>query len=410
MLQKMPVTQIRPLLTLPIRRGQIVSFSLSKTLYSFFNWSHFFMLLPLTFFLLKDGYAPEGVLAWVAAIVGCLYANNFLNILANNSDRVFYPFLGLMAALGITQYYGWFDLRPYSQWIFDRFYNQPVHGLEPIALAVLLYLLTFAFFRGRLYLDGFLKPKATKMRSQNLGWLDGFGELGMFLKNDIRLITRNKRARVTVITAAIFLLYGLLFFTGAVEIYEGPYWGLFAGIFVTGGFTFTFGQFIPSWDSSYYPFMMTQNIPYRTYLNAKWWLIVIATGLSIVLSLPYAYFGTPALLAVITAGIFNLGVNSHLVMWGGAYVKTPIDLSAATKAFGDSKSFNAKTLLLTIPKLFLPMGLYYLGSLTGQDYVGYGFVAGAGLLGFLFKGQVFNLVERIYFKEKYATIKAYKDE
>ena len=63
--------------------------------------------------------------------------------------------------------------------------------------------------------------------------------------------------------SVLFLFYGLLFMTGAIDAYEGPFWKVFAAIFVSGGFLFTFGQFVPSWDSAYYPLMMSQNIQYR---------------------------------------------------------------------------------------------------------------------------------------------------
>ena len=58
---------------------------------------------------------------------------------------------------------------------------------------------------------------------------------------------------------------------------------MFAGVFVSGGFLITFGQFVPSWDSSYYGLMMTQNISYRDYLNSKWWLMIIGTAITAVI-------------------------------------------------------------------------------------------------------------------------------
>ena len=80
---------------------------------------------------------------------------------------------------------------------------------------------------------------------------------------------------IFVLFTTLFLFYGLIFFR------ENPHqpqvMQIFAGIFVSGGFLFTFGQFVPSWDSQYYPLMMTQNISYKNYLTSKWWLIVIAT-------------------------------------------------------------------------------------------------------------------------------------
>ena len=40
-LQKMPVLNIKPLLTLPIKKDIIVHFTLGKTILSFFNWTHY---------------------------------------------------------------------------------------------------------------------------------------------------------------------------------------------------------------------------------------------------------------------------------------------------------------------------------------------------------------------------------
>jgi hypothetical protein len=76
---------------------------------------------------------------------------------------------------------------------------------------------------------------------------------------------------------SVMFLLRLLFFTGGIESYNNPVMHIFAGVFVSGGFLITFGQFVPSWDSAYYQLMMTQNIPYRGYLSSKWWLMVIAT-------------------------------------------------------------------------------------------------------------------------------------
>ena len=42
-LQKMPVTNIKPLLYLPFKKSQVVHYSLGKTAVSFFNLSHAFL-------------------------------------------------------------------------------------------------------------------------------------------------------------------------------------------------------------------------------------------------------------------------------------------------------------------------------------------------------------------------------
>jgi hypothetical protein len=261
-----------------------------------------------------------------------------------------------------------------------------------------------------MYLDAGLAGKESIAKTEDYVWLNRFGSLGIFLKNDIKLIKRNKRSRTSVIMSFLFIFYGLFFFTGSIEAYESPLWKIFAGIFISGGFLFSFGQYVPSWDSSYYPLMMSQNIRYREYLTSKWYLIIIATIISTVLASFYIYFGWEAYIAVVVGAIYNIGDNSYLVLWGGAYIKTPIDLTSNKKAFGDKQAFNAKTLLLTLPKLVLPLAIYALGNYLIDSTAGYILVAMAGIIGFAFKNRVFALIERIYKKEKYKTLVAYKQK
>src|SRR5690606_29040746 len=55
MLQKMPVTNIKPLLYLPLAKSQVVHYSLGKTIVSFFNWGHAFFFVPFSIILIvKD--------------------------------------------------------------------------------------------------------------------------------------------------------------------------------------------------------------------------------------------------------------------------------------------------------------------------------------------------------------------
>ncbi|SFB70540.1 hypothetical protein SAMN04487891_101565 [Flagellimonas taeanensis] len=410
MLQKMPVTNIKPLLYLPFKKSQVVNFSLGKTVVSFFNWSHAFFFVPFSVVLLTKGYPFAQVVGWHLAMMAIIYCNNFINVMVNNKDAVFYVFAGLVILAGISQFYQWFDITLYAQPIFDYFYDMPWTAIVPWALLLVLYFSAFGYFKKHMYLDGGLAKKHTEVRTENLDWLNRFGNLGTFLKNDIKLIKRNKRSRTAVLTGFFFIFYGLLFFTGAIEAYDGPFWKIFAGIFVTGGFLFSFGQYVPSWDSSYYPLMMSQNIKYREYLSSKWYLIIIATVISTILATFYVYFGWEAYAAVLVGAIYNIGINSYLVLWGGAYVKTPIELTSNKKAFGDKQAFNAKTLLLTLPKLLLPMVIYAIGHFLISPLAGYLFVAAFGLMGFVFKERAFKMIEGIYKKEKYKTLLAYKQK
>jgi len=407
-LQNTPVMNIRPLLTLNTTKNQIVGYSLGKTVLSFFNWLHIFFLLPFTIVLMREGLNPVGAIGWFFGIFALIFANNFLNILSDNNKVLLYGLGLILVSAGTLHFLGIFDPTVYTEPLFNALYTSPVYALIPVLVLCLLAYLTFMFFRNHLYLDSGLSIKQKDAQTENYSWLNQFGTLGTFLKNDIKLIKRNKRSRTTILMSVLFIFYGLLFFTGAIEAYEGPLWRIFAGIFVTGGFLFTFGQFVPSWDSSYYPLMMSQNVQYREYINAKWWLIVIATLITTILSSFYLYFGLEVYLAILVGAVYNIGVNAHLVLWGGAYIRTPIDLNQNKNVFGNKQAFNMKSLLLTLPKLILPMLLYGIGHYLFNPNVGYVIVALVGILGFAFKNKVFTIIENLYKSEKYKTLEAYK--
>jgi hypothetical protein len=404
-MQKMPVMNIRPLLTLPIKKDTIVHFSLGKTAISFFNVLHAFFFIPFSIMLVRHDYAVGQVVLWHLGIVGVVYFNNFINVLLNNKDSVFYSVLAVVVGCGAAQYYKFFDVTTYTAPFFEGLYTTGYLFLLPVLAVVASYYFAFNFFKSNLNLDEGLAKKSEEAKTEHFNWLNQFGTLGTFLKNDIRLLKRNKRSRTTVIMSFVFLFYGFIFFNNP---NQPAFMGIFAGIFVSGGFLFTFGQFVPSWDSAYYQLMMSQNIQYKEYLNSKWWLVVIATVISTVLASFYLYFGWHTYLLVVVGAIYNIGVNSHLVLLGGAFVKTPIDLSQSKSAFGDRQALNFRTMLIALPKLALPILLYGLGTLFYNQNIGLLFVVIAGVLGFALRGKVFQMIEGIYKSEKYATISAYK--
>ncbi|MEO6175939.1 MAG: DUF5687 family protein [Flavobacterium circumlabens] len=407
LMQAIPVLNIKPLLVLPFKKPTIVHFSLGKTALSFFNWVHAFFFLPFSIVLAIEGYDIVGIIVWHFAILSLIYINNFLNIILSNIDKLFVVFIGIILALGAAQYYKIFDITTFTAPFFQGLYNIKWLVFIPVLILIGLYAFTFKYFKNNLYLDAGLSKKEDIATTENLSWLNQFGTLGTFLKNDIKLIKRNKRSKTTILMSVLFLFYGLIFFGNS---HQPAVMHIFAGIFVSGGFLFVFGQFVPSWDSSYYQLMMTQNIPYRGYITSKWWLVVIATFISTILASFYLFYGWEIYLTIVVGAIYNIGVNSHLVLLGGAFTKTPIDLSNAGGAFGDKKAFNVNAMLLTLPKLLLPVALYGLGLYLGDKTLGLLLVAGAGFLGFILRNKVFSLIEKRYKMEKYSTISAYKQK
>jgi Family of unknown function (DUF5687) len=408
LMQNIPVMNIRNLLILPIKKTTVIHYSILKTVISYFNWLHAMFFMPFSIVLVLNGYPVLNVFSWLIGLLCIIYINNFLNIILNNKTSIFYVFGLIVVGLAVCQYYKWFDITIYSLPFFSELYESKWLYLLLILILFSLYFYTSSFFKKDLYLDAGLSIKQKTASTENLTFLNQFGTLGSFLKNDIRLIKRNKRTRATVILSIVFLFYGIFFFK---ENSNQPIMlHVFAGIVVSGGFLFTFGQFVPSWDSSYYPFMMTQNIHYKTYLSSKWWLIIIATIISTIVASFYLYFSWHAYMSILIGAIYNIGINSHLIMLSGAYKKTPVDLGSSMVAFGTEKSFNIQAVILLLPKILLPVGLYLMGEYFRNANTGFLFVGLFGILGLAFRNKIFTMIEKVYKLEKYKTINAYKEK
>ena len=262
-------------------------------------------------------------------------------------------------------------------------------------------------YRNNLSIDTGISMNVKEGKMNNFDWLNRFGSAAIFLKNDLRLITRAKRARSTTIMGTLFVLYGFIFMAfGDVYGEMGEFFGLFIS---TAGFMFTFCGMVPSWDSKHYPLMMCQNITYLDYLKSKWYLGIIGTILTTILALfIYSYFGLYYIIVLVCCSCYNLGVNSYMTLWSGAFNRAAIDLESNKNAFGDKKSFNSKTLLLIIPQLILPMLIFYFVSVGYDRYIAAYCVGVIGIFGIFLRNIFFKIILKTYKSQKYSALSAYK--
>lgn len=407
MIQQLSGQNIKPFLTMNIKKGAVVRYTLLKSLTFFSNWGWAFFFVPFSIRAGFDGVSVIGLITFNIAVAALFIGNNFLNFLLNGKTKIAYVVTIVTLIFGLLDYYKIFSLAHYSREVFYSFYQIAWLFILPILWVIIAYKLAFQAVSNELYLDEGLEEKHEIGHTQNIAFLDKFGILGTFINNDVRLIKRNKIAKGIVISAVLFLFYGLLFLTSSFYKVSGMM--IFMGVFATGGFQIMFGQRIPSFDSSYYPLMMTLNVPYREYLNAKWWLMNMATAVSIVLCTFYLYFGWELYLSILAGGIFNLGVNSQLVLLTGAFNKTPIDLNAKTKAFAQKNNFNIRTMLISILQFAIPMIVYSVMAFLTNLFVALLSIIVVGIIGFLLKNRIFNYIVSIYKKQKYSTIAAFKE-
>ena len=408
-LQQLPVINVKPLMTLPVSRKRVIRFVMLKSVTSFFNILPLLLFIPFTIVLLFHDYNPIQTLVWFIGILSLSLSINFTNFLINKNNTYFYSLLSVVVISFALKYFGVFDLGFFAGLCFNALFDKPYLLIIPLTVVYMLYQANIKLLHDGFYLDDMVTQKVTLAQETDFSWLKRFGSVAPFLENDIKLISRNVRPRQVLFIAAVFLFYGLFFYTQPTY-KDVPVILAFAAIFITGGFLLTFGQQVPSWDSQYYKLLMSQNIPYRQYLKAKWMLMVFGVLVSFVLSTPYIYFGWDIYAMIAAGAVFNIGLNSFVTLIGGALNRTPIVLNEKAKAFANTSGFNPTQLLIGLPKVFLPMILFYIPYKLINFEAGLISIAIGGFIGLAFRSYFLSLIEKIYLKGKYKTIAAFEQE
>ena len=410
-LQKLPVMSVKPLLTLPIKRSTVVHFVLGKSALSFFNFLPLFAIIPFSIMLMADGKPPDMVLTWMFALILVVLIINFLNfIIEAFSAETELSFLPLIAVVGTLYGLDAFNIISISSLIGDAFMgiaNNPILILVPLGLLLLCYWFNFKILKEKLFLDASLKSKVTEVKVADLAWTKRFGDIAPFMQLDLKLIWRNKRTKSSVFIMVIGLIYGLFFYPQ--DIYRDLVWIYpFIGIFVTGIFLINFGQFIPAWDSSYYKLLMSQNIKYEQYLRSKFILMTLSVGLMFILSIPYVYFGWKILIAHFAAAVYNIGVNSHVMLYGGSFNRKKIDLNQ--RAAFNYQGTGAVQWIIGIPLMILPMVIFALANWLLGFEAGIAILIVLGIAGIVFHKKLMNLITQRYLDAKYKMIDAFSQD
>ncbi len=409
--QKLPVMTVKPMLTLAIKRSQITHYVLRKSAVSFFNFLPLFAIIPFALVLLNKGYDNSIVVFWTLTLIIIVFIINYLNfIIENLSSKTELSFLPIIAVAGILFALNYFEIVSFSNLISNGILsiaNNPILIAIPILILAVLYFYNFRILKSKLYTDGSVQRKVKEAKTSDLEWTKRFGDIAPFMQLDLKLIWRNKRSKSTLPLLAVGLLYGLFFYPQPMY-QDKVFLYAFVGIFSTGIFMINFGQFIPAWDSSYYKLLMSQNFKYERYLKSKFTLMSISVIILFVLGIPYIYFGWKVLITHFAAAIYNIGVNSHVIMYGGSFNRKKINLDQ--KAAFNYQGTGAVQWLLGIPLMIIPMGIFALVNWLMNFEVAIAVLIGMGLIGIVFHQKIMKTITNKYLSVKYIMIEAFSQE
>lgn len=401
-LQNVPVQAIEPYLHLPLKKGRIVHFMLRKSQVSVFNLLAILIFTPFAFIRIGGEYGFYTGFMWWLMIVGAAFTVHFKTMYfkkkLNDIPNLFLIMFLVIALVGGLDYYGIIALSDFSLWVFNWVLEQPLLALISPLSWFLTYRVNYGYFVNNTYPEELSTRKSTSKISGDFGFLKRFGRTGELIGLELKLILRHKRPRTALIMTGFLLLYGLAFYPQ--EAYQEMDWiFLFVGIFITGIFFINYGQFLLSWESGYFDFVLTRKVSYRQYFEAKYYMFVVAAAIAFVCSLAYGFFGFKIILINLAAFLFNIGVNIPLVM--RIALNSPKKINLNKGAAFNYEGVGAAQFLIAFPVLLLPYAFYLPFRLLGNDTIGLLLVGLIGLLGFLFRDKVIDKLTETFTNKRH---------
>ena len=175
-----------------------------------------------------------------------VFINTFVNTVINKSaNKLVQPFQ-FMVIIGGLHYFEVIDVLAISERVFLPFIQNI--GFFIIPIVVLLVLAVYSLSSKKFVSGQGLEMKKAAGKTENIAFLNKYGTWELWINNDIRLIKKSKAAKSALIGGFIPFLG---FLCKVYLVYAG-FLGFFVGTCLAK---------VPTWDSSYYPLMMTQIFP-----------------------------------------------------------------------------------------------------------------------------------------------------
>ena len=395
MVQKTPAMLIKPYMLLPIPRRSVVDTFLATSLTSGYNWLWLALILPYCFIIFCGGTSFGTVLVVLISAMLLFLANSQFYLLVRTLIGrsllwwvlpvvVYGAFMGTLILSSIDN--------PVVKAIFsnvnDLFDSIAESLAEPWTILLCLALLIGLLWINRTTQYRFAFEEVTREESQSalsshltagvqFTFLERFGQMGEYLKLELKSIMRNKaiRSRVLMSLGLIVMLTLTIAYTSA---YDGKmmlnFWCFYC--FSIYGMTALIKIMAP--EGNYIDLLMTHRENILQLLRAKYYFHVAILFVPLLLMLPAIIAGKFSLLMVVAYMLLSSGLTYCLLFQMAVYNKQSLPLN--DKITGKNNMETGLQLIIELVAMFLPLVLVALLILLFDETTAYCVMAVLGLI------------------------------
>lgn len=364
MAQQTPAQLVKPYILLPIPKHACVECFIFSAMVTPNNLLWLAMFVP---YAIMAVVFSEGVMAMLGFLVG------WILLIVINSQWY------MMARTLINDHFWWWILpvavyalmfAPWYLGSFNTFSNlyaslgegatfwHPLTYLGLIALLVGFFFANRAMQFAHVYKE-LANVEQTKIRNvSQLTYLDRFGEVGEYIKLEVKSIMRNKNMRKGFITAVVIVTAFslLLSFT---DIYDDNFNSNFLAFYNFGIFGLMGLSKVMCSEGNYIDGLMIHKENIISLLKAKYYFYVVMLLLPLLLMIPTVVQGKCSIVMLLSIFIFTAGLEYFLILQSAVYNKQTIPLNTKFIAKGSVEN-NYFQLVISLVVLFVPVILIIL--------------------------------------------------
>ena len=218
--------EIKPYLLMPVKRRKLISILLLKSGLDKYNFIWFFVYVPFAFLTIIRFYGFGGMFLYLIGMWLIFVFNNYWYLLCKLllGERTIWLLLPVcvFGALGACEFL--IDGLPISRFTMDLgegfIEGNPLSFLFVIACIVALFYINMKLQLRMIYNEISKKEDTKIKRVSEYKFLDKYGEVGEYIRLEIKLITRNKTVK-TQFRMGIIVMLAFSIVLAFTDVYDG---------------------------------------------------------------------------------------------------------------------------------------------------------------------------------------------
>ena len=403
--------EIKPYLLMPVKRKKLISLLLLKSGLDGYNFIWFFVYVPFAFLTVIRFYGFGGMFLYLIGIWLVFVFNNYWYLLCKLllGEKTLWLLLptAVFGALGAAEFL--LDGLPISRFTMDLgegfIEGNPLSFLFVLACIGVMFLINLKLQQRMIYNELSKKEDTKIKRVSEYKFLDKYGEVGEYLRLELKLIARNKTVK-TQFRMGIIVMLGFSFALAFTDVYDGSYMTSFICLYNYAILPImTLGQ-VMCFEGNYIDGLMSRKESIFNLLRAKYYLTTLIILVPfLIMFFPIAK-GKITLLTAVAYLIFVAGFVFFMLLQLAVYNTRTLPLNA--NLMKSNKSSNWIQGLITGCAFMLPLLIDKLLSALLQEEVAHIILIVIGL-GFIATHNLWikNIYKR-FMKRRYKNMEEFR--